>query len=111
MPSFRIARPSNASLPSAVRVTRWLAPTPPVKRPVVRSSVTPVVWIGSISSYRRPPVGPPPASSPNTIVPHGVRRVGSQLVVPVTMVVTMPVASSIRTRPGSVVPCSLQAIR
>ena len=40
-----------------------------------------------------------------------MRRVGSQDVVPVTIVATLPVASSMRTRPGGVVPCSLQTIK
>ena len=42
--------PSNAAVPSAVRVTRFSAPTPPLNVPVVRSSVTPVVCSGSINS-------------------------------------------------------------
>ncbi len=103
-----MAWPSNESRPRADRTAKFDAPVPPLKVPVVRSRVTSVVFSGSISSYRRPPLGPPPASSPNRIVPHGVRRAGSQLVVPVRMVATAPVARLMRTRPGWLVPPSLQ---
>src|SRR6266540_3664046 len=77
-----MALPSKESLPRAGRATRFAAPVPPLNVPVARSSVTPVVFSGSISSYTRPPFGPPPASSANRIVPQGVRRDGSQPVVP-----------------------------
>src|SRR6266508_485871 len=85
-----MALPSKESLPRAGRATRFAAPVPPLNVPVARSSVTPVVFSGSISSYTRPPFGPPPASSANRIVPQGVRRDGSQPVVPVTIVATTP---------------------
>src|SRR5262245_47380087 len=45
-----------------------------------------LMWAGSISSYR-PPVAP--ASSAAMIVPHGVRRTGSQEIKPVTTVVVL----------------------
>jgi hypothetical protein len=50
VPSSRMPRPSKVAVPSAVRVTRWSAPTPPLNVPLVRSSVTPVVCSGSVSS-------------------------------------------------------------
>src|SRR4029453_8720981 len=65
-----MASPSNDSRPRAVRAVRLAAPLPPLKVPVARSRLTPVVWSGSISSYKRPPAGPPPASSPNRMLPQ-----------------------------------------
>jgi hypothetical protein len=59
-------------------------------------------------SIRRPSL---PDSSAATIVPHAVRRTGSQDTVPVSMVSTRPSLNRIRCSPGLAAPCSLQAIR
>src|SRR5438034_915301 len=102
--------PSKDSRPSAGRTAKFEAPVPPLNVPVVRSRITLVVLRGSISSYTLPPLVPPPFSSVNTIVPHGVRLAASQKIVPLTMVCTAPVAMLIRWSPGSASTCSLQAI-
>src|SRR5205809_5947567 len=93
--------PSKDSRPSAGRTAKFEAPVPPLNVPVVRSRITLVVLRGSISSYTLPPLVPPPFSSVNTIVPHGVRLAASQKIVPLTMVCTDPVAMLIRWSPGS----------
>jgi len=77
----------------------------------VRFNVTPVVLSGSISSYMRPPLAPPPPSSPKRTVPQGVLRTGSHEVVPVTMVYARPSERRMRWTPACATPSSLQAMR
>lgn len=105
-PFGNIATPSNDNLPSASRRTT-LPASAPAKTPVVRSYCTPVVPSGFFNSKTCPEL---PASSPNTTVPHGVTCAGSHDDVPVRIVAVAPVAMSMRTRPGSDGPCSLQAM-
>jgi hypothetical protein len=76
---------------------RFAVPTPPEKVPVDPLKETPVVASGLISSINHPDV---PFSSPKMMVPHAVRRTGSQEFVPVTIVSTAPSTSRIRTKPG-----------
>ena len=65
-----------------------------------------VVLSGSTSSKSRPAL---PFSSPNRIVPHEVRRTGSQDVSPLfTIVELVPSLSLIATTPTWPEPCSLQ---
>src|SRR5882672_7332173 len=91
VPSGRMAWPSKASCPTALRLTTRASVVVPWLRFVIATGVA--IDVGSKISYMPPVV----ASSPNRIVPHGVRRIGSQLDVPVTIVVAFDAAGRDRS--------------